>query len=141
MQNSLKEEYFKLFAKRLFERKLILEDSVYGKFIIQTSEVQFYLKWLILLRSYKPNKKLEQCLEKLEIGKLINYFRICAKDNTELALVKYLKEYNARRIKLAHKMFPDKRLTVKNCKSSIKLGEKLLAEFRIILNLNEYNNK
>ncbi len=124
------EKLIKLLAERMAERQRIHENSKYGQLIIQTNEVQFYLPLLILLRSYAPNKKLREYLERLELGNLINCFRFCVKNPVELALVDVLNKYKDSRNALAHKMFTAQKLTVKECELSIELGNELLIELK-----------
>ncbi|MFA6077326.1 MAG: hypothetical protein WC735_04620 [Candidatus Paceibacterota bacterium] len=117
-------------VRRMVERTIEKENSKYGKFIIQTNEVQLCLVSLIHLRSFYPVESLEEQLERLELGNLITCFRICVKNIPELALVDSLKSYKDKRNKLAHKMFTDKKLTTKECESAIELGNKLIDELK-----------
>jgi len=123
----------KLLAERWDKQTRILRDSKYGQFIIQTNEVQVYLYCLILLRAPFIRKEFVNRLERITLGNLINYFRICVKNSVEASLVDDLEIYNNKRNALAHKMYTNKKLTEKDCESSIKLGEKLLTELRKII--------
>lgn len=127
------EKLAKQMAEQQAERILIYENSKYGKFIIQTNEVQFYLIHIILLRSSVPNKKFWTYLEELTLGSLIGCFHVAAKNQPEVILVNQLEKYNKSRNKLAHKMFTDKKLTEEECESSIQVGEKMLANLKRIL--------
>lgn len=119
--------------KKLVERESnqrdIHRNSKYGKFIIQTNEIQFYLSTLILLRTTQ-DKKISKYLEGLTFGNLINCFRICAKNPIELAFADCLDLYNRSRNALAHKMYSQKKLTEIDCETSIKLGEKFLIKLK-----------
>jgi hypothetical protein len=117
----------------MVESQLAVENSKYGQFIIQTNEVQFYLNLVVLLRTYAPNKKIRDYLERLELGNLIGCFRICTKNPTELALADALNNYKDSRNALAHKMFTNRKLTVKECELSIELGKELLIGLKRII--------
>ena len=123
----------KLLVERWDEQRRILMDSKYGQFIIQTNEIQLYLVPIISQRVFQCSKKFSKYLEELTLGKLINCFRICVKDSDELSLVNLLKSYNEKRNALAHKMYTNKKLTETDCKSAIKLGEKLLIELKSLI--------
>lgn len=117
----------------MVEQERINENSKYGQFIIQTSEVQLYLGLLIFLRSPISNKKLKKYLERLQMGNLIGCFRICVKNPFESSLVDSLENYKDSRNTLAHKMFSDQKLTPKECKLSIELGDALLEALKKLL--------
>lgn len=127
------EELSEELVKRIIKGREIKINSIYGKFIIQTNEVQFYLGLLILLRTLSPDKKLKKYLEGITFGHLIDCFRICAKDHFELSLIISLNEYKKSRDALAHKMYTNKKLTENECKLSIELGEEILAELKSLL--------
>ncbi len=133
----MKKDYTKNIIKKILsreaEQRLIYENSRYGKFIIQTNEVQFYLVWLIVMRSFPANDGLIKNLEELTLGQLVGYFRVKIKGIDELKLENSLKTYNGKRIALAHKMFTDKKLIPKECESSIDLGEKLIEELKELI--------
>ena len=114
----------------IVERNRISENAKYGEFIIQTNEVQFYLVVAIVLRIYKPTKKLIDNLYGSTLGKLIFYFRILAKNSTDLVLIDALNRYKDSRDALAHKMFSSKKLTTKECELSIDLGKELLMKLK-----------
>ncbi len=120
----------KKLIERMIEQKLIRRNSKYGQFIIQTNEVQIYLLCVILKRIILPNKKLIECLEKQTLGELIHNFRICVKNSIELSITEDLKQYNEKRVVLAHKMYTAKKLTEADCELALKLGNKLLIELR-----------
>jgi len=110
------------FFKKISESK----NSKYGQFIIQTNEVQFYLIFLIILKTVLPGKKLKECLEEYTLGKLIYKFKTFANEPLKLSLIESLKKYNESRNSLAHKMFTREKLTEKECELSIELGEEIL---------------
>lgn len=121
------EENKKKIIERLILNQRKNENSKYGEFIIQTNKVQFYLVLLILTKAIRPNKKLKNNLERLELGHLIGYFRVCAKSSDEVALIQSLEKYKDSRNALAHRMFiKDKKLTIRECELSIQLGEEIL---------------
>lgn len=126
MKKSVKEKLIEM----IVERNRISENAKYGEFIIQTNEVQFYLVVAIVLRTYKPTKKLIDNLYESTLGKLIFYFCILAKNPTDLVLIDALNRYKASRDALAHKMFSSKKLTTKECEISIDLGKELLMKLK-----------
>lgn len=127
------EQTIKLAVKGKIEQIRIYRNSKYGQFIIQTNEVQFYLTQLILLRTVLCSKKLRKYLEESTFGSLINCFRVCVKNSSELSLSDDMESYNKSRNALAHKMYTKKKLTEADCESSIKLGEKIIAELKFLL--------
>ncbi len=119
-------------AEHFIKRKRIDENSKYGQFIIQTNEVQLSLKWLILFRSVSFTRELEEFLERVGFGTLINCSRICIK-YSELDLLKSLKLYKDARDALAHKMFSSNgKLTVTECEKALELGDALLNRLKEI---------
>lgn len=124
------------FVKGLVEGQRIHENGNYGEFIIQANEVQYYLTSLISIRSSIPNKRLNVFLERLQLGNLIGCFRIQAKNHFEIKLIDSLEKYNNLRNALAHKMFTDKKLTIKECKLSIKLGCNLIIILKKLINVD-----
>lgn len=120
----------RLVIEMILEQEHNLRNSKYGKFIIQTNKVHFYLGLLILSRTVLDNKKLIEYLEGSTLGNLINCFRICARNSIDLSLVDSLELYNSKRNALAHKMYTEKELTETDCESSIKLGEQLLSKLK-----------
>lgn len=77
-------------------------------FLVQQNIIQFYLMWLIRLRSKIPNKNLRDWIENQTLGNLIRLYRICAKrDDQEINFVKMLETYNERRRYLVHKIVID----------------------------------
>ena len=120
-------------VRGIIEQQRINENSKYGEFIIQANEIQFYLVTLIWLRSFFPINKLEERLERLEFGNLIICFRICIRNRAELVVYNSLNDYKDKRNKLAHKMFTDKKLTIKECELAIKFGKKLIVELKKLI--------
>ena len=104
------------------------ENFKYGELIIQTNKVQWYLTYIIFLRASRPTKKLEKYLERLELGSLIECFSICIKTPLESELSGSLQLYKKGRNALAHQMFTNKKLTIKECELSIELGNLILGE-------------
>ena len=133
MLDPKREEFIKSIIKRMAEQRLAAEHSKYGKFIIQTNEVQFYLNLVILLRTHKLDKKFKDYLSRLELGNLIGCFRVCARNSTEVELVRTLDTYKRARNSLAHKMLTNKKLTIRECELAIELGEELLKELQGII--------
>lgn len=117
------------------EQMYLHRNSKYGEFIIQTNSVQFHLVWLIRRRTRSGliSKKLIKYLEGLTLGNLINYFRICAQDSTELSLADDLELYSNKRNKLAHKMYTENKLTITECVSSMRLGKNLLSKLEMLI--------
>lgn len=120
-------------AQRMVEHNRIVENSKYGKFIIQTNEVQLLLILFILLKTTSPRKELKEYLEKSTLGNLIYSFNICAKSSGELSLINSLESYNISRNALAHKMYSKKKLTLKDCELAINLGEEILKKINALL--------
>lgn len=120
-------------AQRMIEHNRIIENSKYGKFIIQTNEVQLLLILLIWLKTNSPRKELKEYLEKSTLGNLIYSFNICAKNSGELSLINSLESYSASRNALAHKMYSKKKLTLKDCELAINLGEEILKKINTLL--------
>lgn len=112
-------------VKRLVKEKELKINSEYGKFIIQTNEVQWLLGLQILSRSLNPKDELKNDLEKLTLGALINTFRICAHASEE-KVIKLLIGYNKARNALAHKMFTDEKLTPRECVSATRKGDQII---------------
>jgi hypothetical protein len=116
------------FFKKINESK----NSKYGQFIIQTNEVQFYLIFLIILKTALPSKKLKEYLEECTLGNLIYKFKTCSNEPFELSLIESLKKYNESRNSLAHKMFTREKLTEKECELSVELGEEILISLKFL---------
>jgi len=122
-------EYIKSRTKiidQISEGARTLKDAKYGRFIIQTNLVQFYLAKLIYLRSFDQSNELESRLEGLTMGPLIGYLTVCAHTRLDLKLVNDLKKYKKRRDAVAHKMFTVKKLTPKECELATKQGVKII---------------
>jgi len=114
-------------VKRLAKDRDLKTNSKYGRFIVQTNEVQLLLGLQILSRSPNPNDELKRNLERLTLGSLINTFRICAYATPdEERILNLLVKYNEARNALAHKMFTDKKLTPRECESIIKKGAQII---------------
>ncbi|MEK7567623.1 MAG: hypothetical protein AAB513_01735 [Patescibacteria group bacterium] len=122
-------EYVRLrkkFVEEVFKQNEIKENSKYGRFILQTNEVQFYLVKLIFLRSFNPTGNFEKELERLQLGALISYLNVCAQNDSDLNLITDLKSYKDKRDALAHKMFSAQKLTINECENGIKIGDKII---------------
>ncbi len=128
------EETRKKFVQFIIKNQRIRDNSKYGEFIIQTNEVQLWLSFIILIRTTHRTKQLKNNLENAEFGKLIGYFLVCLK-TTDLNLLKTLNTYKTDRNALAHKMFTNKKLTVKQCEKAIELGNELLKLLKNMVNL------
>ena|SRR3989344_2629599 len=121
------------------------ENETFGKFILQTNEVQVTLAIAVFLQSSFPDKKYSEFLfERAELGTLVNMFHACAEKTTEMrGLLSALKEYNKNRIKIAHKMYlSEKRLNQKDADRTIKKGkdiletlDKLIKKYKLMLAL------
>ncbi|MDO8493422.1 MAG: hypothetical protein Q7S19_02650 [bacterium] len=122
-------EYVKL-NKRIIdqidERNKIFETTNYGKLILQSNSVQYYLIKLIILRSFSHNNEFEKDLERLPFGALVGYLNVCAQTTKDLEQINQLKNYKDKRDALAHKMFTAKKLTPKECELAIQLGDKII---------------
>ena len=122
-------EYVRLrkkFVEEVFKQNEIKENSKYGKFILQTNEVQFYLVKFIFLRSFNLTGNFEKELERLQLGALISYLNVCAQSDYDLNLIADLKNYKDKRDALAHKMFSAQKLTISECDNGIKIGDKII---------------
>lgn len=102
------------YSQRTISAALIRLTAEKGKnaletFLVQQNIIQFYLMWLIRLRSRLPDKKLSDWIENQTLGNLIKLYRICANgcDDEEVNLVKVLEKYNKRRRYLVHKIVKD----------------------------------
>lgn len=128
-----KKEVEKQLIEVLMKNQQIHENSKYGEFIIQTNEVQWVLVNLILIRAKYLTPKLQESLERSELGNLIIGFGMCIRTFEESGLLKLLQKYKDSRNALAHKMLTDKKLTINECKVSIKLGTLILNSLREML--------
>jgi len=126
-------------AGKMINIRRNLENQKYGEFIIQTNKVQLYLILLIRLRSLDKSNVFGKHLEKLQFGQIITCFNICAKDLSEIKMVKSLKVYKGARNDLAHKMFTSEKLTIKECVMAINLGDELLKHLIVAIKL-EFKN-
>ena len=124
-----KAELVRLMVKEMAVRA----NSKYGKFIIQSNEVQRTLTLLVAYRSYNPTKKIKEKLERLELGSLIECFRVSLKNQPELVLYGSLKKYQDARNALAHKMYTKDRLTVQECEKAISLGDAIIRHIQEIV--------
>jgi len=123
-------------VKILIEQERIKYNSKYGKFIIQTNEIQMCLILIIMLKtSSNKRKSIKEYIERHTLGNLIKCFNCCAKNTIELSIIKSLKLYNDSRNALAHRMYTEERLTEKECELSIELGEEILKELKNLLKL------
>jgi hypothetical protein len=113
----------KKYIEQVLKENSIRDNATYGKFILQTNKVQYYLAKLIFLRSFEPHKSFEKYLERLQLGQLISYMNICARTKLDMDLLSKLTNYKDRRDALAHKMFTSKKLTVSECEQAIKQGD------------------
>ncbi len=116
----------KKYIEQVLKDNQIRDNATYGKFIIQTNEVQYYLVKLIFLRSFDPSKTFEKYLERLQLGQLISYLNICAQTELDIDLVSKLTNYKDKRDTLAHKMFTSNKLTVKECEQAINQGDAII---------------
>jgi hypothetical protein len=117
------------FVERVLAQKRIELNSKYGKFIIQTNEVQSYLIALIKVRTFSEDKKFRENLERTQLGALVGYFTVLARSEIELEILDLLKAYKDYRDALAHKMFTDNKLTPEECDEALRIGEKLIGFF------------
>ncbi len=117
------------YIEQVLAQKRIELDSKYGKFIIQTNEVQSYLVALIKLRTFSQDKKFHSDLERIQLGPLVGYFTVLARSELELEILEKLKRYKDYRDALAHKMFTDKKLTPEECDEALSIGEELIEFF------------
>ena len=111
------------------------EDAKFGKLIIQTNEVHYYLSCIVLINSALPDKDYEDYLfEASELGALINLFNAASKRLFMAGqLIPKLKKYNKNRNKLAHKMFSNKRLTEKECLGTLTEGEEIIKSLKMLI--------
>src|SRR3989338_5572998 len=116
----------KKYIEQVLKENQIRYNATYGKFIIQTNEVQYYLVKLIFLRSFDPSKTFEKYLERLQFGQLISYLNICAQTELDIDLISKLTNYKDKRDTLAHKMFTSKKLTVRECEQAISQGDAII---------------
>lgn len=124
-------------AKELVEilvnKERMEQNSKYGEFIVQTNEIQFYLVLLVLYRAPWVGKNFKKLLERSTFDNLINYFTLTAQTRVERSLTITLKNYKDSRNALAHKIFTNEKLTVKECENSIELGHELLRTMKNIM--------
>lgn len=97
----------------------------YGEFIIQTNLIQAFLARYIVCTSKYYDKDFSDKISALGLGELILCLKICANVRLQ-SIVKDLDQYNKYRVKLAHKMFTNKKLTENDCEKAIETGEKIL---------------
>jgi len=112
------------------------ENETFGKFILQTNEVQTTLAIVIFLYSLQKNKKYGKSLFKRRtLGTLIAMFKNCIKKTTktrELLLV--LKDYNRQRRIIAHEMYlSEKRFNQKDAEQAMKTGKNILKALDILI--------
>ncbi|MFA6339227.1 MAG: hypothetical protein WCW87_04215 [Candidatus Paceibacterota bacterium] len=116
----------KRMIEQIDERNEILEKTNYGKLIIQSNNVQYYLSRLIFLRSFNSSKKFEEKLNDLSLGPLIGYLNVCAQTKQDLDLIIRLKNYKDKRDALAHRMLTDEKLTPEDCKKALETGKEII---------------
>jgi len=134
------EEVRRKLIDELVKKQKELNNSKYGELIIQANEVQWYLTNLVWARASCPTKKFKKYLERLELGSLIECFNICVKIPKEKELLEALKDYKKSRNTLAHKMFTSEKLTVKDCRESIEVGNLIIKILKLSLEL-EYTKR
>lgn len=120
------EEFKHDFIQKVIQRKKDHENSRYGKLIVQSNELQFFLTVLIRIKTKYSDKTFVEWLETATLGNVINSFVVCADSEDMASLIPSLREYNSSRNALAHKMYSKKRLTLKECEISIELGDIIL---------------
>jgi len=113
-------------AKKMVDYKQIFENANYGKFIIQTNEVHFFLFVLILARTFSADKKFKDQLEGMPLGSVISHFRVCVRNVYEQLLLDKLYMYKSYRNDLAHKMLSERKLTKTKCTEAIFLGKDII---------------
>ena len=118
------------FIKQALEQDQIKQNSKYGEFIIQTNEVQYYVVVLILSRSFAQSARARKKLERLQLGHLIGYLSVCARNQREAEFIDSLEAYKDARDALAHKMFTDEKLSPSECETAIQLGSELITALK-----------
>lgn len=104
------------------------ENEIFGKFILQTNEVQTTLAIAVLLYSSLPDKKYSKFLSEITLGNLIFMFQACMERTAEIKkLLSMLKDYNKPRRMIAHKMYlSERRLSQKDAEQAMKIGKDIL---------------
>lgn len=125
----------KEFVNKLVEMAKTDEHKKYGKLILQTNEVHWYLGMIIVVRSGAPDDDYQDYVYTgAELGMLINLFNASSKGLLVAGhLISELKKYNRQRNRLAHKMFSTKKLTLTECEKTIQEGEKIVEMLKVVL--------
>lgn len=116
------------------------ENEIFGKFILQTNEVQTTLVIVILLYSSLRDKKYSKSLLERTLGNLIFMFQACMKKTTETKkLLLMLRNYNTSRNEIAHKMYlSEKRFNQKDAEQAMKIGKNILKILEVLINKNGF---
>src|SRR3989338_3016270 len=113
------------------------ENETFGKFILQTNEVQTTLAVAILLYSSLRDKEYNKFLfERAMFGQLIFMFQACIKRIPETQkLLPILKHYNKSRQKIAHDMhLSEKRFNQNEAEQAMKIGKDILKTLDSLIN-------
>jgi hypothetical protein len=123
------------FIKAMIAASKSEEHRKYGKLILQTNEVQFYLSLIISVRSASPHKDFcDYLYTGAELGALINLFNACSKSIQGAGyIVSKLRAYNQKRNRLAHKMYSVAKLTTDECVKATEEGDEIIKILKILL--------
>lgn len=103
MRNKIMEYSSKTISLALLQQISYIGKNDFERFLIQQNIIQYLLMALVLIRTSFPDKNFRGWIENATLGNLIHLYKICAAEN-EKSLMKWLKEYNGRRVYLVHKI-------------------------------------